>query len=139
MDEPTDRRSDRSRKPKIHFDEIVQSSGPSKPSNTLKKPSVTLKKPLTASKVFTKPLPTTKSSKKPLKTPLDPPDLLILDLIKELCSQTAELDIKAKKKVEKKAKSDEISRLAKLGFQGVLKKIKPLKEIEYEPFILRDY
>ena len=35
MDEPTDRRSNRSRKPKTHFDDIVQSSGPSKPSNAL--------------------------------------------------------------------------------------------------------
>jgi hypothetical protein len=126
IDEPTDRRSDRSRKPKIHF------SGPSKPSNAPKKPSA-------APKASTKPPPTTKSSKKPSETPLDPPGLPILDLIKELCSQTAELDIKAEKKAEKKAKSDEISRLVKLGFQGVLKEIKPLKEIEYEPLILRDH
>jgi hypothetical protein len=33
----------------------------------------------------------------------------------------------------KKAKSDEISRLTKLGFQGVL------KEIEYKPLILGDH
>jgi hypothetical protein len=125
MAEPTDRRSNRSRKPKVHFDEIVQSLGPSKPSTAPKKP-------LTTPKASTKPLPTTKSSKTPLELPTD---LLILDLVEELCSQTAKLDIKAKKK----AKSDEISRLTKLGFQGVLEEIKPLKEVKYEPLILGDH
>jgi hypothetical protein len=142
MDKPTDQRSNRSRKPKIHFDEIVQTLGPSKPSNAPKSPSAAPKKPPTTpkrpsktSKVSTKPPPTAKSSRKPL----DPPDPPILDPIKELCSQAAELDIKAKKKAEKKAKLDEISRLVKLGFQGVLKEIKPLKEIKYEPLILRNH
>jgi hypothetical protein len=91
MDEPIDQRSNRSRKPKIHFDEIIQSSGPSKPSTVPKKP-------LKASKASTKPLPTTKSSETPLETPSDPLEPLILDPIKELCSQTTKLDIKAKKK-----------------------------------------
>ena len=132
MDEPIERRSNRSRKPKIHFDEIVQSSGPSKPSNAPKKPFKT-------SKGSTKPPPTAKSSKTPSETPLETPldalDPPILDPIEELCSRIAELDIKAKKK----AKSDEISRLTKLGFQGVLEEIKPLKETEYEPLILGDH
>jgi hypothetical protein len=87
MAEPIDRRSNRSRKPKIHFDKIVLTSGPSKPSKT--------------SQASTKPPPTTKSSKTPLETPLDPPDPPILDLIKELCSQIVELDIKAKKRQKK--------------------------------------
>ena len=34
---------------------------------------------------------------------------------------------------------DEISHLTKLGFQGVLEEIKPLKEIEYKPLILGDH
>src|SRR5450432_1760599 len=76
MDKPTDRRSNRSRKPKIHFDEIIQSSGPSKPSNAPKSPSAAPKKPPTAkrssktSKVSTETPPTAKSSKKPSETPL---------------------------------------------------------------------
>jgi hypothetical protein len=37
------------------------------------------------------------------------------------------------------AKSTEIARLSKLGFQGVLEEIKPLKEVEFEPFILGDH
>jgi Transposase IS4 len=139
MDEPIERRSNRSRKPKIHFDEIVQSSGPSNPSNAPKKPSAVPKKPSKTSEGSTKAPPIAKSSKTHLKTPLETPlntlDPPILDPIKELCSQIAELDIKAKKK----AKSDEISRLTKLGFQGVLEEIKPLKEIEYEPLILGDH
>ena len=126
MAEPPNRRSNRSRKPKIYFDEIVQPSRPSKPSI---KPTAS-----------TKPPPATKSSRTPLESPLDPPlespiDPQILDLVKDLCSQTAKLDIKAKKK----AKSDEIGRLTKLGFQGVLEEIKPLKEVEYEPLILGDH
>jgi hypothetical protein len=125
MAEPIDRRSTRSRKPKIHFDEIVQSSGPSKPSTASKKSSIALKKP-------SKPSPATKSSETPLESSIGPP---ILDLVEDLCSQTAKLDIKAKKK----AKSDEIRRLTKLGFQGVLEEIKPLKEVEYEPLILGDH
>jgi hypothetical protein len=132
MDEPVDRRSNRSRRPKIHFDDIVQSSSSSKPSNAPKKPSTAPQKPPKTSKSSTKPLPTTKSSKTPSETPLDPP---ILDPIEELCSQTAELDIKAKKK----AKPDEILRLKNLGFHGILKEIKPLKEIEYEPLILGNH
>jgi hypothetical protein len=135
MDEPTEQRSNRSRKPKIHFDEIVQSSGPSKPSNALKKPPAVPKNPSKTSKGSTKAPPTAKSSKTLSETPLDTLDPPILDSIEELCSQTAELDIKAKKK----AKSDEISRLTKLGFQGVLEEIKPLKEIKYKPLILGDH
>jgi hypothetical protein len=97
IDEPIDRRSNRSRKPKIYFNEIIQSSGPSKPSNAPKKPS-TIQKPSKTFKGSTKPPPTAKSSKTPLETPLDPLDPQILNPIEELCSQTAELDIKAKKK-----------------------------------------
>jgi len=110
-----ERRSNRSRKPKIHFDDqIAQSSKPSKPS--------------TVPKVSAKPTkPTAKSNEKPLKLPTNLP---VSDPIEDLCSQTAKLDIKAKKK----AKSDEIARLTKLGFQGVLEEVKPLEEVKFEPF-----
>src|SRR3979490_2840134 len=54
-------------------------------------------------------------------------------LLQELCSQIAELDIKAKKK----AKLDKILCFTNLGFQSVLEEIKPLKEIEYKLLILR--
>jgi len=62
-------------------------------------------------------------------------NLPILDPIEGLSSQITKLDIKAKKK----AKSDEIARLTKLGFQGVLEEIKPLKEVEFEPLVLGDH
>jgi hypothetical protein len=39
MAEPKECRSNRSRKPKIHFDEIAQSSAPSKPSIAHKAPT----------------------------------------------------------------------------------------------------
>jgi hypothetical protein len=53
---------------------------------------------------------------------------LILDLIKQLCSQTEELDIKDLK-AKKKVKEVEIARLTTLGLQGVIKEAKPLKEV----------
>jgi hypothetical protein len=94
MAKSLNRRSNRSRKPKIHFDDIIQTSRPLQPSS---EPSAAIKKPFKTSRASTKPPPNTKSSKKPLETPLDPLDLSILDPIEELCSRTAGLDINAKK------------------------------------------
>jgi hypothetical protein len=42
-------------------------------------------------------------------------------------------------RLKKKAKLAKIGRLTKLGLQGVLEEIKPLKEVEYEPLILGDH
>jgi hypothetical protein len=146
MAEPKERRSNRSRKPKIHFDEIAQPSGPSKPSKPLSKPSKAPSKPSTAPNASTKPTPTTKPTEKPpptaksnAKPSKSPTNLPISDPVEDLYSQTAKLDIKADIKAKKQAKLAEIARLSKLGFQGVLEEIKPLKEVEFEPFILGDH
>jgi hypothetical protein len=125
MAEPTERRSIRSRKPKVHFDnQIAQSLEPSKPSIASKvsiktKPTV---KPTTKPAASTKPFATEPSN---------------LDLIQELCSQTEGLEITEKAK--KKTKSEEIARLTKLGFHGILAEMKPLKEVEFEPFVPGDH
>src|SRR6266498_1006140 len=105
MAEPKERRSNRSRKPKIHFDEIAQSSGPSKSSTAPKKPSSKFINPIT--KLTKKPPSVVKPSESPI-------NLLILDPVEDFYSQIAKLDIKAKKKV----KSDEIARLSKFRFKG---------------------
>src|SRR5450432_2336159 len=77
MAEPTERRSKRSRKPIVHFDDrIAQSLGPSKSSRA--------------------PKPTANPTAKPLKPPATASastEPSILDLVKQLCSQTEELDI----------------------------------------------
>ncbi|SRR6266498_5986038 len=126
MVESKERRSNRSKKPKIHFDEIAQSSRPSKPSTAPKKPSLKLTNPIT--KPTKKPLPIAKPSKSPINLP-------ILDPVEDFCSQIAKLNIKVKKKV----KSDEIARLSKLGFKSILEEIKSLQEVEFELFILGDH
>ena len=82
MAEPQERRSNRSRKPKIHFDnQITQSSRPSNPS--------------IASKASGKPTnPTTKPTQKPLppaakfneKPSKSSTNLPILDPVEDLCS-----------------------------------------------------
>src|SRR4030081_3945978 len=123
MAEPTERRSNRSRKPKVPFNEqYTQSLVPSEPSvasKPVKSATKSTEKPLLSTK------PTTKSA---TNTPA-------LDLIEELCSQVEELDIKAKKK----AKAEEIARLTQLGFQGVIEKAKLLKDVYFEPFKIRDH
>ena len=86
MAEPKERRSNRSRKPKIHFDEIAQPSGPSKPSKAPSKPFTTPKasiKPTPTTKPTEKPPPTAKSNAKPSKSPTNLP---ILDLVEDLYS-----------------------------------------------------
>jgi hypothetical protein len=71
MAEPTERRSNRSRKPIVHFDDqIAESIRHSKPKDPVKP---------------------TKSTAKPTAKPTLNPS--ILDPIKQLCSQTEELDI----------------------------------------------
>src|SRR4030081_1867444 len=104
MAEPIERRSNRSRKPKVPFDEqYAQSSVPLEPSRAPKA------KPVKSTTKSTKnPSPSTKpTTRSAAKTPA-------LDPIEELCSQVEELDIKPKKK----AKVEEIARLTQLGFQG---------------------
>ena len=122
MAEPTERRSNRSRKLKVHFDgQIAESIGPSKPL----KPS---KLPKGPTEPTAKPLnPSTKvsASLKP-STPTEPS---ILDLIEQLYSQTEELDIEEDPKAKKKAKAVEIARLKALGLKAVMEEVKPLKDV----------
>ena len=123
MAEPIERRSNRSRKPKVPFDEQYAQSlvplEPSMASKPIKSTTKSTKKPPLSTK------PTTKSA---ANTPA-------LDPIEELCSQVEELDIKAKKK----AKAEEIARLTQLGFQGVIEEAKLPKDVHFEPFKIGDH
>jgi hypothetical protein len=129
MAKPTERRSNRSRKPNVPFDEqYAQSLVPLEPSiasKPVKSATKSTKKPPPCTKP---PLSTKPTSKLAANTPSS-------DLIEELCSQVEELDIKAKKK----AKAEEIARLIQLGFQGVIKEAKLLKDVHFEPFKIGDY
>jgi hypothetical protein len=112
MAEPTERRSNRSRKPIVHFDDqIAESIGHSKPKDPVKP---------------------TKSTENPTTKPTAKPT--ILDPIKQLCSQTEELDIREDPKAKKKAKAAEMARLKALGLEGVMKEVKSLKDVQFEPF-----
>ena len=124
MAEPSDRRSIRTRKPIVHFDDkIVQSL----PSTKSKKPA----KP-------TKPIETTKSVPKSQKPPTSLLQTSLAecddDLIEELCSQAQDLDISDDPKAKKKAKAAEITRLNALSLQGIMEEAKPLKELKFEAF-----
>jgi Transposase IS4 len=124
MAEPTERRSNRSRKPIVHFDDqIAKSIGPSKPKGPVK-PTKPTAKPTTN--------PTTNPTAKPTAKPIAKPS--ILDPIEQLCSQTEELDIEEDPKVKKKAKAAEIARLTALGLQGVMEEAKPLKDVQFTAF-----
>jgi hypothetical protein len=123
MAEPLERRSNRSRKPKVPFDEqYAQSLVPLEPS-------VASKPVKSATKSTQKPPP---SAKPTTKSAADTPTL---DPIEELCSQVEGLDIKAKKK----AKAEEIAQLTQLGFQGVMEEAKLPKDVHFEPFKIGDH
>jgi hypothetical protein len=125
MAEPIERRSNRSKKPIVPFDEqYAQSLVPSEPSIAPKAKPVK-----SATKSTKKPPPSTKpTTKSAANTPVSDP-------IEELCSQVEELDIKAKKK----AKAEEIARLTQLGFQGVMEEAKLPKDVQFEPFKIGDH
>jgi len=130
MAEPTERRSMRLRKPKIHFDgQTAQYSGPSEPLEF----SEFFAKPTAKSSV--EPNPRKRSAKASTKVLAS-----TLDLIEELCSQTKELDIQGDPKVKKvkaeeidiikkKIKVEEVTRLSKLNLNDILKEVKALKDI----------
>jgi Transposase IS4 len=125
----------RSRKPKVHFDDrIAQSLGPSKPSAAPNAPTKPTTKP--TAKPTTK--PTAKPAAKPAaSTKPSAAEPSGLDPIQELCSQIEGLEITENAK--KKAKSEEIARLRKLGFHSVLAEVKPLKDVEFEPIVPGDH
>ena len=122
MAEPTQRRSNRSRKPIVHFDDqIAESIGPSKPPKPPKGPANPTK-------------PTVKPIAKPTAKPSISIKPSIPDPIEQLCSQTEELDIEEDPKAKKKAKAVEIARLKELSLKGVIEEAKPLKDVQFEPF-----
>jgi hypothetical protein len=121
-----ERRSNRSRKPIVPFDELVQSLGPSKPPTAPKpteKPSEKPTKPATT--------PTTKPTAKPTtKSTESAKPSALADPIEELCSGVEALDLKA----QKKAKAAEIARLSKLGLKRVMEEAKLPKDVHFDPF-----
>jgi hypothetical protein len=136
MAEPSDRRSNRARKPIVHFDDIIaQSLVPLKPSQKPTKPTKPLAKPAKPTKP-TKPSP--KSTPPTLAIPSAEP-LVSDDAVEELGSQLEGLDIEEDPKAKKKAKAAEIARLTTLGLQGVMEEAKPLKEVQFEAFDPRDF
>ena len=94
MAEPTERRSNRSRKPKVHFDDQIAQSGPSElsiasnvPAKPIKPAPKSTKKPTPTksiakpkAKLIAKPIKSTASTKSSTTKPID------LDLVQELCS-----------------------------------------------------
>ena len=134
MAEPIERRSNRSRKPKVHFDDqIAESIGPSKPSKPSKSPKGPAKPTESIIKSTTKPLnPSARASASAKPSISTEPS--ILDPIEQLCSQTEELDIEEDPKAKKKAKAVEIAHLEGLGLKGVIEEVKPLKDVQFDPF-----
>jgi hypothetical protein len=139
MAEPTERRSNRSSKPKVHFDgQIVQLPRPSGPSIAPKPPA----RPKPAAK-RTKPAakhtkPTTKPSKSS-STSIIPSNIepTSLSAIQSLCSGIEGLEIDGMAK--KKAKAEEIARLTTLDLKSILEEANPPKEVQFEPFDLGDH
>jgi hypothetical protein len=126
MAESLDRRSMRTRKPIVHFDDKIAQSLPSTKSKKPAKPA--------------KPAKTTKSALKSQKppTPLSQASLAECDddLIEELCSQAQDLDISNNLKAKKKAKVAEIACLNTLSLQEIMDKAKALEEVKFEAFDL---
>jgi len=130
MAEPTERRSMRLRKPKIHFDDqTAQYSGSSEP---LKSPKSSTKP---TAKPSVEPNPRKGSAKASTKALVS-----ILDLIEELCSQIKELDIQGDPKtkkikvkkiatIKKKTKTEKVVRFSKFNLNNILKEVKVLKDI----------
>ena len=140
MAEPTERRSNRSRKPKVHFDDQIAQSGPSESSiapNAPPKPAPKPTKPTPKSTKTPKAKPTTKTTKSTASTKPSATKPTDLDLVQELCSQTEGLNITEKAK--KKAKADEIVRLAALDLKSIMEEAKPPNEVHFKPFNLGDH
>jgi cytochrome c5 len=124
MAEPSDRRSNRARKPIVPFDEKIALAKPAKaPKST---------KPTTKSTKSTKSAESTQKSKTPAAQSTQIPKAD--DAIEELCNITQDLDISNNPKAKKKAKAAEITRLNALSLQGIMDEAKPLKELKFEAF-----
>ena len=127
MAEPTERRSNRSMKPKVHFDDRIVQSRPSKPSIAPDAPAKPIK-PASKSTAKPKARPTTKLPKSTTSTKPSATEPTNLDPVQELCSQTEGLEI-TNKKARKKAKADEIVRLTALDLKSIIEEAKPPKEV----------
>jgi hypothetical protein len=127
MAEPSDRRSNRARKPTVHFDEKITPKQPTKPA---KAPKST--KSATKSTKSAKSTKSTQKSKNPTAQPTQVPESD--GEIEELCSQTQDLDIEDDPKEKKKAKAAEIACLNRLSLQKVIEEAKPLEEVKFEAF-----
>ena len=121
MAEPLDRRSNRARKPIVHFDEKIALAKHAKPAKAPK----SIK---SAAKSATKPI---KSTQKP-KTPTAQPESD--NVIEELCNQTQDLDIDSPKE-KKRAKAAEVARLTRFtSLQDIIEEAKPLEDVKFEAF-----
>jgi hypothetical protein len=131
MAEPIERRSNRSSKPKVHFDgqiaQLPRLSGLSISS----KPSARSKPAAKRTKPTTK--PSKSSSTSIIPSNIKPTSL---SAIQSLCSGIEGLEIDGKAK--KKAKAEEIARLTTLDLKSIMEEAKPPKEVQFEPFDLGD-
>src|SRR5436305_13068914 len=132
MAEPSDRRSNRVRKPTVPFDEKI----------ALAKPAKALKSTKSATKSTkpTKSAAESANSTQKSKTPAAQPTQVLEadDVIEELCIVTQDLDIGGDPKAKKKAKAAEITRLNTLSLQGIMDEAKPLEELKFEAFNPRE-
>ena len=125
MAEPSDRRSNRARKPVVHFDAKIAPAKPAKPAKAPK-----------SIKSAAKSTKSAKSATKP-KTPAAQPESD--DAIKELCNQTQDLDIKDGPKEKKRAKAAKVAQLTKLtSLQDIIEEAKPLEDVKFKAFDPRE-
>ena len=158
MEEPIERRSNRSRKPIVHFDDLIaQSSGPSKPSVAPKAPAKPTKP---ATKPTAKPTaqptaPTTKPTIKPEHSVEPKPFIEPKRSIKRSTKASTKTSTKAFTKASTKAptlnpieelcsqtetldiktkketKAEEVVHLTKLNLKGVIEKAKPITDVHF--------
>jgi hypothetical protein len=90
---------------------------------------------LNSLKAPTKPTKPTPKPPKPSPASSSTAPSILDDIIGQLCTQTEELDIEEEDpKAKKKAKAAEIARLTSRGLEGVMEEVKPLKDVQFEPF-----
>jgi hypothetical protein len=132
MSEPTERRLNRSRKPKIHFDDQIAQLKPSEPSiarnapakptsKSTKKPTLVAKSTAKAGAKLTAELTKPTATKPSTTKPTD------LSAIQSICSRIEGLEIDGK--ARKKAKVEEIARLTTLNLRSIMEEVKPIKEV----------
>jgi hypothetical protein len=120
MTEPSERRSNRARKPTVHFDEKIAPAKPAKAPKSTK----------SAAK-------STQKSEDPAAQPTQVSESD--DVIEELCNQAQDLDIGDDPKAKKKAKAAEITRLNALSLQEIMEEAQPLGELKFEAFDPGDF